>query len=29
LKFQSRGCDKWQIIHGWLRDEGRVHRLEP
>jgi len=25
LKLQSRGHDKWQIIHCWLRDEGRVH----
>jgi hypothetical protein len=24
LKFQSRGRDRWQIIHGWLRNEGRV-----
>lgn len=24
LKFQGRGRDKWQIIHGWLRNEGRV-----
>jgi hypothetical protein len=24
LKFQGRGRDKWQIIHSWLRGEGRV-----
>ncbi|HUN98123.1 MAG TPA: hypothetical protein VMU69_18055 [Bradyrhizobium sp.] len=24
LKFQGRGRDKWQIIHDWLRSEGRV-----
>jgi hypothetical protein len=24
LNFQGRGRDKWQIIHGWLRDEGRA-----
>jgi hypothetical protein len=25
LKFQGRGRDKWQIIHSWLRGEGRVN----
>ncbi len=24
LKFQGRGRDKWQIVHGWLRNEGRA-----
>lgn len=24
LKFQGRGRDKWQIVHGWLRDQRRV-----
>jgi hypothetical protein len=24
LKFQGRGRDKWQIVHGWLRGEGRA-----
>jgi hypothetical protein len=24
LKFQGRGRDKWQIVHSWLRDQGRV-----
>jgi hypothetical protein len=24
LKFQGRGRDKWQIVHGWLRKEGRA-----
>jgi hypothetical protein len=24
LDFQSRGRDKWQIVHGWLLTEGRL-----
>jgi hypothetical protein len=24
LKFQTRGRDQWQIIHGWLESEARV-----
>jgi len=24
LDFQSRGRDKWQIVHGWLLGAGRV-----
>jgi hypothetical protein len=24
LNFQSRGRDKWQIVHDWLLNEGRV-----
>ena len=24
LDFQSRGRDKWQIVHGWLLSERRV-----
>ena len=24
LIFQTRGRDKWRIIHGWLVGEGRV-----
>jgi hypothetical protein len=24
LNFQTRGRDKWRIIHGWLVSEGRV-----
>lgn len=24
LKFQGRGRDKWQIVHDWLRNEGRA-----
>jgi hypothetical protein len=25
LKFQGRGRDKWEIVHGWLRGEGRAN----
>ncbi len=24
LNFQSRGRDKWQIIHGWLLERKRI-----
>jgi hypothetical protein len=27
LNFQSRGQDRWQIIHGWLLDEERLSDL--
>jgi hypothetical protein len=26
LNFQTRGRDRWRIIHGWLVSEGRVRR---
>jgi hypothetical protein len=26
LDFQARGRDKWQVVHAWLVDAGRVHR---
>ena len=25
LDFQARGRDKWQVVHAWLLDAGRVH----
>jgi hypothetical protein len=25
LDFQTRGRDKWQIVHAWLHDKWRVH----
>jgi hypothetical protein len=24
LNFQTRGRDKWQIVHAWLRSAGRL-----
>ena len=29
LKFQGRGRDKWGIVHGWLRSEGRADDSSP
>jgi hypothetical protein len=26
LDFKSRGADKWQIVHGWLKSSGRVKK---
>ena len=25
LNFKARGRDKWQVVHAWLLDAGRVH----
>jgi hypothetical protein len=26
LDFNSRGVEKWQLIHGWLKSYGRVKK---
>jgi hypothetical protein len=26
LEFKSRGADKWQRVHGWLLQSGRVKK---